>query len=121
MSNKIVKNVLSAILATGLCTQASAATTVVSTTTSTAPAMTPKAAKMMKGMEKCYGIVKAGMNDCGSTGNMNGCAGSSTVDSDKAAWIFIPKGTCNKIVGASTKPPAAVPAAETTTTTTTNK
>jgi uncharacterized membrane protein len=118
MSNKIVKNVLSAILATGMCAQASAATTVVSTTTtSNAPAMTPKAAKMMKGMERCYGIVKAGMNDCGSTGNTNGCAGSSTVDSDKAAWIFLPKGTCNKIVGASNKAP--VP--ETTTTTTTTK
>ena len=104
MSNKFVRNVLSAILATGMCAQASA-DTVTSTTTSTAtPAMTPKAQKMMKGMEKCYGIVKAGMNDCASSVS-NTCAGSATVDNDRAAWIFLPKGTCNKIVGASNKAP----------------
>src|SRR5262245_37166533 len=56
-------------------------------------------------MEKCYGIVKAGKNDCGASGG-NACAGQSKVNSDPHAWIFVPKGTCDKIVGASSKPPA---------------
>lgn len=48
-------------------------------------------------MEKCYGIVKAGMNDC-QTSNQS-CAGSATKDNQPDAFLFLPKGTCNKIVG----------------------
>lgn len=54
-----------------------------------------------KNVEKCYGIVKAGKNDCGSATAQ--CAGSSTKDGAKDAWILLPKGTCDKIVGGSTK------------------
>ena len=50
--------------------------------------------------EKCYGIAKAGQNDCGSTGN-NVCAGTSRVDNDPNAWLYVPTGVCEKIVGAS--------------------
>ena len=49
-------------------------------------------------MEKCAGIVKAGMNDCGANGHA--CGGLSTKDGDANEWIALPKGTCNKIVGA---------------------
>lgn len=52
-------------------------------------------------MEKCYGIVKAGMNDCGS-GN-HACAGQAKVDGDPEEWIYLPKGTCEKIVGGKVK------------------
>jgi len=52
-------------------------------------------------MEKCYGVVKAGKNDC-QTSN-SACAGTSTKDGQKDAWIYIPKGTCDKLVGGSTK------------------
>ncbi len=48
--------------------------------------------------EKCYGIAKAGKNDCAATGN-NSCAGHSKVDADKKAWIFVPAGYCERIVG----------------------
>lgn len=48
-------------------------------------------------MEKCAGIVKAGKNDCGTS--KSSCAGTSKVDGDKEAWIAVPKGTCEKIVG----------------------
>lgn len=52
--------------------------------------------------EKCYGIVKAGMNDCPT---VNGsCAGSATKDAQPDAFIFLPKGACNKIVGGSLTP-----------------
>ena len=47
--------------------------------------------------EKCAGVVKAGKNDCGTS--KASCAGTSTVDRDPEAWIYVPKGTCERIVG----------------------
>ena len=51
--------------------------------------------------EKCYGMVKAGKNDC-QTSN-SACAGTSTKDGQADAFLYVPKGTCDKIVGGSTK------------------
>lgn len=53
-----------------------------------------------KSMEKCYGIAKTGKNDCASAGNSS-CAGSSTIDGDRAAWMVVPKGLCKRIQGGS--------------------
>jgi uncharacterized membrane protein len=53
--------------------------------------------------EKCYGIAKAGKNDCASTGN-NSCGGSSKLNSDPKAWIYVPAGYCDRIVGGSLQP-----------------
>jgi uncharacterized membrane protein len=55
--------------------------------------------------EKCYGIAKAGKNDCAATGN-NSCAGTSRVDADPRAWIYVPAGYCERIVDGSLKPKA---------------
>jgi uncharacterized membrane protein len=55
--------------------------------------------------EKCYGIAKTGQNDCASTGN-NSCGGTSKVNSDPKAWIYVPAGYCQRIVGGSLKPKA---------------
>jgi uncharacterized membrane protein len=52
--------------------------------------------------EKCYGIVKAGLNDCQTT--KQSCAGSATKDKQFDAFIFLPKGTCQKIVGGHLQP-----------------
>jgi uncharacterized membrane protein len=52
-------------------------------------------------VEKCYGVVKAGKNDCQTA--VSACAGTATKDGQKDAWIYVPKGTCDKIVGASLK------------------
>ena len=52
--------------------------------------------------EKCYGIVKAGKNDCQTSSGS--CAGTARNDGQADAWIYLPKGTCEKIVGASLKP-----------------
>jgi uncharacterized membrane protein len=62
-----------------------------------AEAMGPK-----EGMEKCYGVVKAGKNDCGA--NSHGCAGQAKVDGDKNEWLSLPKGSCERIVGGSLQP-----------------
>lgn len=55
--------------------------------------------------EKCYGIAKAGKNDCASTGN-NSCAGTSKANADPRAWIYVPAGYCERIVDGSLKPKA---------------
>lgn len=47
--------------------------------------------------EKCAGIVKAGQNDCGTA--THSCAGEAKKDGDAQEWIYVPKGTCEKIVG----------------------
>lgn len=51
--------------------------------------------------EKCYGVVKAGKNDCQT--NTSSCAGTSKSDQQADAWIFVPAGTCSKIVGGTAK------------------
>lgn len=51
-------------------------------------------------MEKCFGIAKAGKNDC-AAGPGTSCAGTSTVDGQGDAWMLVPAGTCEKIVGGS--------------------
>ncbi len=55
--------------------------------------------------EKCYGIAKAGKNDCASTGN-NSCAGMSKLNADPRAWIYVPAGYCERIIDGSLKPKA---------------
>lgn len=54
-------------------------------------------------LEQCYGIVKAHKNSCGTAHNT--CAGRDAKKQDKAAWILLPKGTCDKIAGGSTQKP----------------
>jgi uncharacterized membrane protein len=54
--------------------------------------------------EKCYGVSKAGKNDC-QTANSS-CAGTSRRDGQKDAWIYVPAGTCDKVVGGSPQPKA---------------
>lgn len=50
-------------------------------------------------MEKCFGIAKAGMNDCGSKKAGHSCAGQASKNSDANDFVAVPKGTCNKIAG----------------------
>ncbi len=54
--------------------------------------------------EKCYGVVKAGKNDCQTASTS--CAGTATSDAKPDAWFYVPVGTCEKIVGASLTPKA---------------
>lgn len=62
----------------------------------------PNAADAASKKEKCYGIVKAGQNDCATA--TSSCAGSSKKDAQGDAYIALPKGTCEKIVGGSLAP-----------------
>ena len=47
--------------------------------------------------EKCYGVSKAGQNECAA--GKNSCAGTSKVDNDPTAWKLVAKGSCEKIGG----------------------
>ncbi len=52
--------------------------------------------------EKCFGVAKAGANDCKSASH--DCAGHATKDRDPASFILVPAGTCEKLVGGHTTP-----------------
>lgn len=58
-----------------------------------------------KDVEKCYGVAKAGKNDCKTMSNA--CAGHSVTDAQPDAFIALPKGTCERIAGGSLEAPAA--------------
>jgi len=49
-------------------------------------------------MEQCAGIIKAGKNDCATS--TNACHGHVTTDSNPEAWVYLPQGTCDRLVGA---------------------
>jgi len=52
--------------------------------------------------EKCYGVAKAGKNDC--AGAAHACAGQSSKDASAKEFIKLPKGTCERVVGGSLTP-----------------
>jgi uncharacterized membrane protein len=68
----------------------------ISVASSTANAQTDaKAAEK----EKCYGVAKAGQNDCASANGSHSCAGLAKTDDAKNEWKYVVKGTCEKIGG----------------------
>ena len=46
--------------------------------------------------EKCFGIAKAGQNDCATANGSHGCAGLSKADKDPNEWKYVAKGSCEK-------------------------
>jgi uncharacterized membrane protein len=66
--------------------------------TAAAGPVTPK-----PGQEKCFGIAKAGQNDCGTA--KHACAGEGAkVDNDASEWKYVAKGTCESVGGKSMAP-----------------
>ena len=55
-----------------------------------------------KPQEKCYGIAKAGQNDCGTA--RHSCAGKAAKDNAPDEWKYVPKGTCEKMGGKTSSP-----------------
>lgn len=52
--------------------------------------------------EKCYGVVKAGKNDCAT--KTASCAGTAKMDAQGDAFVVMPKGLCEKLAGGSLQP-----------------
>jgi uncharacterized membrane protein len=76
----IVSSALASVLALGLASQASAAEST---------------------KEKCFGIAKAGKNDCANLSGSHSCAGQATVDKSAVDWNYVAKGTCKDLKGMS--------------------
>jgi uncharacterized membrane protein len=83
----VVSSALAAALSLGLVAQAQA--------------QTPTRASEK---EKCFGIAKAGQNDCASANGSHSCAGQSKMDNGAADWKYVSKGTCEKSGGKLTAP-----------------
>lgn len=68
-------------------------------------ATTAQAAGLVKcaEQERCYGVAKAGQNDCATA--TSACSGTAKADNQKDAWVYMPKGSCLKIAGASLTAP----------------
>lgn len=85
-SRLIVSSALASALALGLAGQAAAQ---------------DMGAKDKGAKEKCYGIAKAGQNDCANLAGSHSCAGMSKVDNDPGEWKYVAKGTCADMKGMS--------------------
>jgi uncharacterized membrane protein len=79
MNNRLIlSSALASALALGLVTQASAEE---------------------KAKEKCFGVAKAGQNDCATLTGTHSCAGQAKTDKDANEWKFVPKGSCESMGG----------------------
>ncbi|MFZ4763085.1 MAG: DUF2282 domain-containing protein [Alphaproteobacteria bacterium] len=65
-----------------------------------ASAVRVEAAEDHTGKEKCFGIAKAGKNDCRAVDGKNSCRGHSMRNNDPYDWQFVEKNTCEKLGGA---------------------
>jgi uncharacterized membrane protein len=54
------------------------------------------------GTEQCFGVAKAGKNDCGTA--KHSCGSVAKADNEPDEWKYVPKGTCGKIGGTTTPP-----------------
>jgi uncharacterized membrane protein len=54
-----------------------------------------------EGKEKCFGIAKAGENNCSNLSGTHSCAGQSKTDMSAEEWKYVAKGTCAKMGGKS--------------------
>ncbi|MBC5768009.1 BufA1 family periplasmic bufferin-type metallophore [Ramlibacter albus] len=72
---------------------AAAALSVLSTTLLAGPAAP------QPGKDKCYGIAKAGQNDCANIAGTHSCAGQAKADNDPGAWKYVEKGSCKSMGG----------------------
>jgi uncharacterized membrane protein len=81
----VISSALASVLTLGLTAQSSAA-----------PAKDPGMSH-----EKCYGIAKAGQNDCANLAGTHSCAGQSKAEMDPGDWKYVAKGTCKDMKGLS--------------------
>ena len=54
--------------------------------------------------DKCFGVAKAGQNDCASASGAHSCAGQAAKDNDLGDWKYVTKGTCESMGGTLSAP-----------------
>lgn len=69
-----------------------------------APLASAAAAAAKADQEKCYGIAKAGQNDCATANGAHSCAGQSKIDNGPHEWKYVAKGSCEKAGGKMAAP-----------------
>jgi len=79
----VVSSALASVLALGLASNASA----------------QMAKDPGKSHEKCYGVAKAGQNDCANQAGTHSCAGQSKADMSLDDWKYVAAGTCGNLKG----------------------
>jgi uncharacterized membrane protein len=57
--------------------------------------------------EKCYGVSKAGQNDCANAAGTHACAGQTKADNAPDDWKYVAVGTCTKMGGKTSAPKKA--------------
>jgi uncharacterized membrane protein len=72
--------------------------------TSAGIAAADPAAMTKSSQEKCFGIAKAGQNDCAAANGSHSCAGQSKADLGAHDWKYVAKGTCEKVGGKPAAP-----------------
>ena len=60
---------------------------------------TSHAEEKAAGKEKCFGVAKAGLNDCANLSGTHSCAGQSKTDMGVDEWKYVAKGTCKEMKG----------------------
>lgn len=63
--------------------------------------LSPAAAQDNAGKEKCFGIAKAGQNDCANLSGSHSCAGQAKGDMGKDEWKYVAKGSCKSMMGST--------------------
>ena len=63
-----------------------------------------QAADAKPAQEKCFGVAKAGQNDCAAVDGSHSCAGLAKVDNAATDWKLVAKGTCDKLGGKTAAP-----------------
>ena len=58
-----------------------------------------QAATEAKAQEKCFGVAKAGQNDCATATGTHSCAGQAKSDNAADDWKYVAKGTCKTLGG----------------------
>src|ERR1700722_15496131 len=96
MSNKLIINAITAVIALSVNASAVADNQVTANKKQTDMQNTE-----VQGMDRCFGIAKAGLNDCGNSSHS--CSGGAKIDSDPNEWLFVPTGLCRRIVGGNLK------------------
>lgn len=89
-----------AVLSTAITSLLTLGTLTLATSTYAAEALV-----VCKEQERCYGVSKASKNDCSTSSSA--CAGTAKQDYQKDAWVYLPKGSCEKLAGGSLTAPGA--------------
>lgn len=97
MVNKIINNAITAVLALGLSTAGAETLAKNEPQPSSNSGQDAMQSVAIPGMERCFGIVKAGANDCGNA--LHNCSGEAKIDKSKSEWVYVPTGLCKRIAG----------------------